>query len=294
MTGTRSAARPVRSKLLDGLGLSYVSKAEAVKMTSDIAGQLLGVNHGNRSLNETKVRDLAGAMTRGEWRFNGGTLCVSPSGRLIDGQHRLAACVRSGKPFETLLVVVPDAAQETMDQGTKRTFSDFLHMRGEPYSTTVAAVTNLVYAYEQDGVPSAQNRPGQATPQQKFDVLDRHPGIRDSVERVPRVPNLTHSLAATMHYLFSRADPAGADEFFRLLASGEGLSIGHPIHTLRERLLREATNPSSQLHSRVRTAFIVTAWNYWQRGEELKRLQFRAGGARPDRFPAIEGQVDYS
>ena len=43
-------------------------------------------------------------MQNGEWKLNGKSICFDWNGRLLNGQHRLSAVVRSGVPLTTLVV----------------------------------------------------------------------------------------------------------------------------------------------------------------------------------------------
>ena len=43
-------------------------------------------------------------MQDGKWRLNGKTICFDSTGRLLNGQHRLSAVVRSGVTLTTVVV----------------------------------------------------------------------------------------------------------------------------------------------------------------------------------------------
>jgi hypothetical protein len=278
---------------LEKLGAAVIPPDFATEVTPEMAEMMLRGNARNRHVKPNKVEEFAGALVRGEWRYNGDCVRITTAGKLLDGQHRLMAIVQTETAAPLLVAVIEEdealKAQATMDVGAKRKFGDMLQIEGVTSATTVAAVTGLIWGFEQDRVPTVQNRSVRATIQQKYDVLERHPGIRESVSRVRHSPLLVGSLAAGLHYLFSTADEEDADEFFHLLKTGEGLETGHPILTLRERLIREESRATGQLHTRVRTAFVIIAWNAWRQGRSLAKLQFRPGGARPDRFPQIDG-----
>jgi hypothetical protein len=278
---------------LEELGAAIIPTDFATDVTPEMAEMMLRGNARNRHMKRNKVDEYVGALRRDEWRYNGDTCRITTAGKLLDGQHRLLAIVESGIPAKLLIAVIDEdhalKAQATMDVGSKRSFGDMLQIEGVASATTVAAVAGIIWAFEQDRVPSSVSRQRVATIQQKYDVLERHPGIHDSVGKMRSSALLTGSLQAALHYLFSTADPDDADEFFRLVKTGDELGPGNPIHTLRERLIRETSKPSGQLHTRVRTAFCIIAWNYWRQGRTLQKLTFRPGGASPDRFPQING-----
>src|SRR5579872_3737284 len=61
------------------------------------ADQLLARNEGNRQLRPQRVAFFAGIINRDEWRLTSQGISISPTGRLLNGQHRLAAVVASGR-----------------------------------------------------------------------------------------------------------------------------------------------------------------------------------------------------
>jgi hypothetical protein len=97
-----------------------------VTMTPGRASELLSGNppdHRSR-LDPGRVRVLQDVIERGEWVFNASSsdpVKVSAAGVLIDGQHRLTACVAAGRPAEMLLATgVPEVHQivrELLERG---------------------------------------------------------------------------------------------------------------------------------------------------------------------------------
>ena len=73
------------------------------------AKELLANNDHNRKLSPTRIRKFADEMQNGMWVYNGESIIVSESGRLLDGQHRLHAIANSGAKVELELIEgVPD------------------------------------------------------------------------------------------------------------------------------------------------------------------------------------------
>jgi hypothetical protein len=68
-------------------------------------------NQHNRPINEATVAFYAKEMLAGKWRLMGQAIIFSKSGKLLNGQHRLMACVRSGK-------IIPASVVFDMDEQT--------------------------------------------------------------------------------------------------------------------------------------------------------------------------------
>jgi hypothetical protein len=68
-------------------------------ITPKQAAAWLSHNEGNRPLDESRVAEYERKMRSGEWREGGGApVWVTADGRLVNGQHRLLAVVRLGRP----------------------------------------------------------------------------------------------------------------------------------------------------------------------------------------------------
>ena len=73
-------------------------------ITPEMAEQYLSYNAKHRPIKEKKVNEYVVEMVQGNWKLNGKTVCFDRNGRLLNGQHRLTAVVRSRIPFTTVVV----------------------------------------------------------------------------------------------------------------------------------------------------------------------------------------------
>src|SRR5690606_16390953 len=65
-------------------------------ITPALADVMLRYNDANRPLSAATVRKYARQMGEGRWRLTKQPIIFSKSHKLLDGQHRLHACVESG------------------------------------------------------------------------------------------------------------------------------------------------------------------------------------------------------
>lgn len=85
-------------------------KVQVMDITPEMAKAfLLRQIKSQRSLSKEHVRRLAKAMTDGRFLETGAPIRVTVEGELLDGQHRLAACVASGVTLHNIVVEVVDA-----------------------------------------------------------------------------------------------------------------------------------------------------------------------------------------
>lgn len=100
-------------------------KTMAVSISPAIAERLLQRNSGNRRLRDHKVREYADMMLRGVFVLTHQGICFDSNGALLDGQHRLAAIVKSN--VTVLMSVTIGANPDTfsvLDSGLSRTITD--------------------------------------------------------------------------------------------------------------------------------------------------------------------------
>jgi hypothetical protein len=264
-------------------------KVETVDITPALAAEWLAQNGHNRHQRETVWRRYARDMASGRWVFNGESIKRCKEGHTDDGQHRLRAIVESGVTITSVVVSgLPHSAQETVDRGMPRNIADALRLRGESSANVLAgAISQAIVLQspspgrESDFWPST----GEA-----IRYLDEHPEIRASVTAatntsdVLRAPQTT---LAALHHLFAAIDEEDATGFFDGLASGAGLDEGSPILALREAMLREWVAPRRMARNRLQ-AIWIKAWNAYRRGDAVRLLKWKTGGARPEAFPKPE------
>ena len=82
----------------------YGLSAEVETITPEQAAAYLSNNAKHRPIKDKKVLEYMGEMQNGNWKLNGKTLTFDRNGRLLNGQHRLSACVKAGVPL-TILVI---------------------------------------------------------------------------------------------------------------------------------------------------------------------------------------------
>lgn len=285
--------------MVDGRGISV----DLVTVTPEVAARWLEErNVRNRKPSQQRIARYKRLMEQGQWVFNGATVVFDADGRLADGQNRLHAIVASGVPQSVLVVsgVEPFIAQDTTDQGGKRTLGNQLDMRGEQNATNLATAIRVVYAIETAGELDSTNRTAAvATIPELIATLDRNPRLRESMPvggRVNKAVGYSHGLGAAMHYLLSQIDPDDAEVFFARLVDGVGLEDGDPILLLRNRLIAERDVATGARHKGMNQNFVaaltIKAWKAWRRGDRLNNLRWRRGGAQPEAFPRLdEGEV---
>lgn len=266
---------------------------ELTLVTPEIAEKLLLTNINNRNVSRRAVERLVYAMKAGQWKNNGETIKVSNINRLIDGQHRLTAVHQSGVACEMLIARgIHEDAVDTIDVGRKRTFGDWLSLQGEENTTALSAALYKLSLYKfyytkNNYVKCRRGGLKYQTYSDLEKLLNDNSGIRHSTLATNRLEArrlFDRSVLASVHYLFSSADPEKADDFFRRLSTGANLRADHPILTLRNTAIRWKTDNYKPEIYEVMT-FMIRVWNAFVENKKISHLRFNS----EESFPHITG-----
>lgn len=240
------------------------------------------LNEKNRPLSLERVRIMADDMRHGRWKLNGETIKFSNEGKLIDGQHRLAAVIESGVSIHCLICRdVHISTFETIDTGKKRSAGDVIGMLGEDYHTQTASTLGVI----EDILTQSYQFHGRITNSRIKEMFEQFPEVRNSVKRVHDKQKLVFpSLLMGLDYLFRQVNPEAAEKFLNDFLSGAGLAFDDPVHVLRERLMRNKM-ASAKMPKKPMAALIIKAFNSRLKGTLVDRLTFGA----EEKFPKILG-----
>ena len=249
-------------------------------ITPDLARLILSHASANRPITENHVTKLARDMVNGFWEQTGEPIKFNEHGKLIDGQHRLHAVVKSGVTIEFVVITgLSVNSQDTMDSGKRRSLGDQLSMRGYKSTNQLAAAIVLSGAWEKTGRPVRQGF--RATNSESLRWFEKNPELEKGINatflarRKIRYPG---GLAAAVYYRMSQISPPNADFFWTVLGNGNSPTGANMIVTLRERMIRAAIKRegnSQRMSDLYRAALTVKTWNAWIEGRELSKLSWR-------------------
>jgi len=259
--------------------------AETVRwtITPEKAALMLEWNDRNRPLTEKKIKNYAAVMASGGWRYNGVPIIFSKR-RLIDGQHRLHACIASKVSIDSLMVFgAPDDAFDTIDIGKTRTASDIFSIHGVSNANLCSAGAKWVYQYENNQLsPSGGGIEIEHKTLHAFFLENQ--GIGDSVwiaYLLKKNKLAMPSIIMAIHYIASRKHKRDADEFFRKVGDGLGFTgKKDPAYRLHHRLIENATS-QEKLGRKQIAALTIKAWNAHRLGRDVGTLKYSADETFP-------------
>jgi hypothetical protein len=237
---------------------------------------LLERNTGNRPRKPNKVEQFASDMAVGRWGLTGDTVKFALDGRLLDGQNRLAACVRAGRPFRTHVVFGIDPKLfPRMDVGKPRNAADILHIAGFQYASTLAAALRWAYLFDNDPHNRETLKPEFVLELARKHYRDIGPHLKEGREINRQYGHPAGQMAALM-YKFSKADRADALDFMRAWMRGHREGRHHIIDVMQTLLQSIKATNNGRIHELTRAAAIIKAWNIFRGISKGSAAQLRA------------------
>ena len=138
----------IQRTVLDPSGERREVRVRFEYITPAIAKQYLTKNvENNRNVQYKRVEALARDMANDAWWFTGDSIKFNERGRLCDGQYRLKAIIKSGRP-QVLLVIygVAEPAMLCMDKGKARSIKDSLYIEQNDSPLNSNAMISLIKA----------------------------------------------------------------------------------------------------------------------------------------------------
>jgi len=250
-------------------------------ITPQLATTLLETNQANRPINQTYLARFAAAMREGRWRLNGETIKISENHVLLDGQHRLYACIEADVPFQSWVIEgIPADVFDTIDIGRPKSAANFLSVRGCHQATKVAAAIRWTIFLES---PSSGDRnKSSISTDEVVSFWLANPEINEAVliaDQAARALSIATGVCAALFFLFSKKSQIEALRFFQDLSSGADLHQGDAVFLLRSIITRRQGSQRARRELAVDLpSLMIRAWNNRRRGLSPRQLK----AAMPD------------
>lgn len=262
-------------------------KVETKKIDKHYAEYLLSINKSNRPLNDRNVDYLVEEMKNNRFKLNGDAIRISKSNILLDGQHRLAACIKSGISFESIVISdLDDDIFLTIDQGRKRTSGDVLHINGYKNYNLLAATTIRCLAYKKIKVPFHSRI---RLPPSKDEILNFIKDNDDIIfacdfaKKSEAKKMINISLLAFSFFTAYSIDKNLAINFFSKLSNGNDIKESSPLYVLRKKLISNLSSTAKDPDINI-AAYISMSWNAERTGNKIKILRYNSS---EQKFPVF-------
>lgn len=218
-------------------------EVETVLIDPDTARKWLELhNTKNRKIQRNHIAAIARDIQNDFWMVNAQPICFAGNpftaegkddATLLNGQHRLYACIRADMPIEVPVAVnVSEKAWPTYDNQRKRTT---IRTGAKGDDRAFAAAYKLRwrldegYSLESTKMPSATEL--------KL-VAEKYPDMPDYFSEARKFSQFAPAGAMMFFiHMVREEDPILADQFLQQLQDGLNVTRGNPVGKLRERLL---------------------------------------------------------
>ena len=250
-------------------------KIERIVITPDMAKVWLEKNVKNRRLQSKTAAKYALDMKSGAWQVTGDAIRFDVHSNLLDGQHRLKACVDADVPFETFVIYgLPPETQDVMDIGKIRSASDMLTLMGLHNTATLNGALRIIIA-ERMGIVSQRNLA--ASSAQIKTTFEKHPLITRYLPTGGMMPKgISGSQVGYLRYVGAEIlkDPITTQSMFEVLRFGVPTYDGDPIHAYRERIIRIGDSKSLSIERNSRWWTLKAAFNMFRKRQATTHLRF--------------------
>lgn len=253
----------------------------AILVTPELAGTLLGGNLKNRPKNNRNFKKLCLQLRQGKWQVNGATITLSRNWKLLDGQHRLFAIVETGIPALCIIGFGFDpSAFATLDQGAKRTNADNLSIAGFANARLLAPTIGVYQAVKNAQPVNTTNRA--IEPEECVRFAQKMPHLKDAVKKANEYFHkgarfVSPSLVGGLMARAMEIDKRGSARFFEYLLNDNCNGVRPTsIQKLRTRLMRDYMDKTRGANASHIAALMIKTWNAFRKGKSVGVLKFVA------------------
>jgi hypothetical protein len=230
-----------------------------------------------RHLRPGNVKYFKDLISAGRFRVTHQGIAFDKAGKLIDGQHRLTACVEADAAIEVQVTFNMDPELfDSIDRGQGRNATDDLVCAALAESqydgNLLVGAAKIIWHIESGRVPWTSVKRGDFSMDIMRGVLMRHEYLYDAVSYAGKhqlaLRGMGASVAAAFYALFREINPHKADIFIEQIVTGENLRHGDPAYALREYKRHTGSAQNKQIRSAMMVV-LVRCWNAFVEGRPL-------------------------
>ena len=264
-----------------------MESVKRVMITPEYAAKLLEKNTANfRRRDIGREAMIAKDINAGNWKFNGATIIIREDETIADGQTRLWACVKSGKPIESLVIYGGVEDERTIDEIRPRGAAQHMANTGVPSANLAASIVRSYLQYF-PATGKAQQACKVST-SQIVEFYELNPTLVQTVRECSRakmLPGLSASILGAVHFAGCKICIDTSARWIDGIRSGENLSADDPEFMFRKKFY--AMNAMRAPGRYEQAELMVKAWNMRYFNVKGRQLIFRIAGDEPEDFPIL-------
>ena len=263
--------------------------SRVVQISPELAMYILeNLNVGNRTQKRRSINLYSRDMANNNWSLTGQPIVFGNHGYLLDGQNRLAACVRAGVPFTSHAVFgVEPSSFVHFDIGKNRSAADVFTIMGIKYPRETGFAVRMLYEWSR-GLPEARGialtNDDLRAMYNKMDTDLLELAIKFSKKANQTTSYPVSSLTSLFYTAAKNGDLDLAKKFMEDLSQGFGKGPRSPIRLLLETIIRLKMDKTVPLTMFMYNILLIRTWNNYKLGKASmkKDMQFNKNDVLPD------------
>ena len=274
-----------------------------VTITPEFANSLLEKNNHNRPVSKKRVEYYANLMENDKWHLTHQGIAIDKNGCIIDGQHRLLAVIKANKSIAfNISTNVENETFKYVDVGYTRTTGNVFAIDGIKNATNHAAGISKYYNFSSNQKQLATNF------NRKIEMNFTHDDylafyykeepclieilkMSQNMHAKYRILKVSEIYAFASYCMFDKNwGFSHVQSFFENVYIQRHDSKSNAPKLLFNKLIQNITG-TLELKSKVKTALIIKAFNYYTEKKSIKLLNFYE---KRDKYPdVIKKAVNY-
>jgi len=258
------------------------------------AKKMLESNRSNRKVNQERVKSLAQQIKDGKYIMPPDAIAFDREGRLINGQHRLYACVMANIAIQS--IVYRNADEKVFmitDIGMRKTGGHALSTMGYTNTTNLSGLARYVYLIE----TTPENNQwwtnmSAVSPGDIVSTIESFPDLQSQVrvalnltskKKVMRLRTSPTPIGLALHLAAQAGQYDAMEEFLTTAASGAGIEDGSPELALVRYLTRNGDMAGTNMGEQMACVLACTLKAYIakQNGKSIQVLSWRPTDTYP-------------
>lgn len=248
-------------------------------VTPSIAKEYLEANKSNRRVKTPLIAQYSNDMANGRWKEDTGELIkIAKSGRILDGQHRLLAVIKSNKSiYFHFAINVPDDVFDVIDTGSSRNATDTFKVQGIKQENSIPSIIsmyNLLVNGKKIGLQKNHKSTNAMLLEQYYqdEIFWQNIAKTTHTLYLSFAKILTPSMIGGFYAYLSKLNPEKAEEFITQLTTGVNIQ-NETITFLRNKLMQDKMSPR-KMPPTLKMALIIKTWNFFIKDQRVKLLKF--------------------
>ena len=248
-------------------------------VTPEIAKNYLLNNDGNRRVSPPRLLMYCDDILNGRWKEDTGEcIKISVTKKVIDGQHRLLAIVKTGIALNLHIALdVNDDVFDVVDTGKSRNATDVFKIANIKFENSIPSIIstyNILLDNRKFGGQIHKSKTNAMLLEQYYEneLFWQNVAKKSHNWYLSFAKILTPSFIGGFFAYFYQLDKNKATDFINQLTTG--IAIENDVITMLRNKLMQDKMSQRKMPLNLKMALVIKAWNIFVKNKSIKQLKF--------------------